>query len=81
MNSERDDFFDSGGQPPEPPGIYRIGADPGDRKRRGAKRAAPSPVSATGSALGSVPTVALSSAQSESSIARENMRRCESTAH
>ena len=57
--------FEALAQRPEPPGVYRFGADPGDSKRRGATRAAPCPVSATGSALGSVPTVALSSAQFE----------------
>ena len=43
--------------------IYRISANLGEKKERGDNVSPPSPILAPGTALGSVPTVALSSAQ------------------
>jgi hypothetical protein len=61
-DSGREVVLGMGALPPNPRDLSHR-ANPGDLKTRGADSSAPSPVLAPGSALGSVPTVALSSAQ------------------
>ena len=67
----RDQHQWSWGSAPDP-GIYRIRANLGDRRERGDSSPPQSPILAPGTALGSVPTVALSSAQAASIVA-DNM--------